>query len=88
MPNCFNLTKIGEQEPTVLQKIDNELWLEFWGSIPEPNDFWYQNWYNIIGMLLACGRSFTEIKEILCGEMRPVIEYLAANYTSCAWAHR
>jgi hypothetical protein len=88
MPNCFQLIKISDLEPAVLQDIDNELWLKFAGSIPEPNDKWYLNWYNTVGVMLSCGRTFREIKKELSEEMAPVINYLGQNYLSRAWAYR
>jgi hypothetical protein len=85
MPNCFQLYKKGEEEPTVLQNIDDELWLKFTGSVPEPNKQWYSNWYGSVGLMLSCGQSFQEIKETLSVSMGPVIDYLNENYTQHAW---
>ena len=88
MPNCFQLYRKGEAEPTVLQNIDNELWLKFTGSIPKQNDTWYFNWYSSIGLMLSCGKDFNDIREILSREMEPIIDYLDCNYTSQAWYER
>jgi hypothetical protein len=85
MPNCFQLYKKGEEEPSILQDVDNDLWLKFEGSIPEPNDKWYQNWYNTVGLLLAMGESFDQIKENASIEMYVVVSYLERIYTHSAW---
>lgn len=88
MPNCFQLTRKGSDEATKLQEIDNELWLEFNGSIPEPNDKWYMNWYNTVGLMLACGKTFEQIKEELSEDIGPVVDFLNHNYTARSWAER
>jgi len=89
MPNCFQLTKKGESEPSKLEEIDNELWLKFEGSIPEPNDRWWANWYNIVGLPLACGKSFNEIALEAEGELLEAINYLDKNYEVRSWySHR
>jgi hypothetical protein len=85
MPNCFQLYRKGEAEPSILQDIDNELWLKFGGAIPEPNDHWFMGWHDSIGLMLACGNSFEKIKATLSKEIRPIVEYLENNYTPAAW---
>jgi hypothetical protein len=87
MPNCFQLTKIGEEVATTLQEVDNELWLKFVGSIPKPNDHWYCGWYDSVGFDLACGNSFDVIKASYSVNSRivPVIEYLKKYYTARSW---
>jgi uncharacterized protein YcfL len=87
MPNCFQLTKIGEQEPTVLQIVDDELWLEFTGKVPVPNVRWYRYWYDTIGLELAMGRSFKQILISLKAQSKlaPIIEYLEKHYIIRCW---
>ncbi len=85
MPNCFQLIKKGEEEPTVLQTIDDDLWNLFENSVPDPNTQWYRNWYNTIGLMLSVGRSFEEIRMELSDEMGPIISYLSENYTIRCW---
>ena len=86
MPNCFQLTKIGEQEPTTLQDIDNDLWNLFGGGVPEPNDKWYLNWYGTVGFDLANGQNWDDIlKNCKTDNQKAVVNYLKENYTSSAW---
>lgn len=86
MPNCFQLTKIGEEEPTTLQNIDNDLWNLFGGGVPEPNDKWFMNWHGTIGLSLACGQGWDEIRSYcLTDRARAVVDYLKENYTSSSW---
>jgi hypothetical protein len=87
MPNCFSLTKIGEEEPTNLLNVDTELWCHFEGKEPDGNTKWYRYWHETVGLELAMGRSFEEIKEALPEntKMLPLVEYLEKNYTVRAW---
>jgi hypothetical protein len=90
MPNCFQLTKIGEEEPSTLVEIDNALWLKFEGSVPEPNDYWFRGWYDSVGFELALGRTFTEIRAqwSVNSRITPVVEYLEKHYTVRCWAEK
>lgn len=91
MPNCFSLTRKGEKEPRELYKIDDDLWFLFTGAIPKPNDRWYKNWYNIIGLRLACGHSLKEIADEMReeeDELADVAEFLYTNYISNSWYSR
>lgn len=87
MPNCFSLTKIDEEEPTKLQEVDDDLWLKFTGSVPEPNEEWFRGWYDCVGLDLALGRTFTEIKAgySVNSRMGPVVEYIEKHYTARCW---
>jgi hypothetical protein len=85
MPNCFELTRKGHSSPESLAKVDRELWEHFTGSVPDPDDHYYFNWYNIVGLELACGRTFTELKDRYSETMLPVIEYLERNFEVRCW---
>jgi len=91
MPACFQLTRIGQTEPEHLQKIDDELWTNYTGAIPVPNDKWYANWYNIIGLSLACGKTFDDILENIeasgdtDNRLYAVARFLKDNYSTNAW---
>lgn len=79
MPVCFQLTKKNAKEPSVLQHVDTELWRKFNGFEPEGNTKWFDNWYNTIGLLLACGADWKELEE--CSpEQKEIIAYLKENY--------
>jgi len=95
MPNCFNLTRIGESEPTKLQTIDDMMRAHF-GAPADPVK-WYLGWYNSVGFALAVGKRFSEIKKIYRDyvaeshepadeQMVKVIEWLEENFESNAWA--
>ncbi|MDA3808600.1 MAG: hypothetical protein PF440_11900 [Thiomicrorhabdus sp.] len=90
MPVCYQLTRVGEDKPSMLQDIDSELWEKF-SSTPEPenNDKWFLNWHNTVGMLLAMGKTFKDIRRILDLPSESVddkvLTYLETNYTSNSW---
>ena len=86
MPNCLTLTKKDAEEPLNFSKIDTELWLHFMGSEPKDNKKWYYEWYNIIGLGLAGGMSFEEIrKHTMDPHIKEITIFLEDNYTSNAW---
>ena len=86
MPNCFTLTRKGEEEPRSLGKLDSDLWFLFEGKEPEGNTMWYKEWYNIIGLAIACGKELDWIANEMKGsELEDVAEFLVTNYESKAW---
>ena len=91
MPNCFQLSRKSDPDakPVVLAEIDEEIC----AAVAEPvhENLWCRGWYNMIGRMLALGKSFDEIEEILKDEgdkchLIPVVVFLRENYTSSAWA--
>ena len=85
MPNCFALYRKGSKEPEVLQKIDDEM-REHFNAPPSPNE-WYERWYDTIGLGLALGNDWDKIKTYFPNKV-PIIDWLAENFTSNAWAER
>jgi hypothetical protein len=86
MPNCFQLTRKGEEEPRTLSELDTDLWVLFEGSEPEGNTAWYRSWYDVIGLALACGKELNEVVEMLKGSrLEDVAEFLCTNYNTKAW---
>lgn len=95
MPNCFQLTRIGETEATPLVKIDEEL-CELLGREVHPT-LYVIGWFDCIGFLLACGKTFEQIKVTIvewypdemsrtrCEEMLRCCEYLEQHFVSSAW---
>ena len=85
MPRCFALTKKGENEPTKLTAIDDEMRVAF-GAPPDSSQ-WFRGWYNIIGLGLAVGKSFAQLKKLFNddAELVAVIDYLAEHYTPDGW---
>jgi len=86
MPNCFALTRKGEKEIRNLTEIDTDLWVLFEGKEPEGNKKWFRNWYDYIGLSLACGKSLEECLEIYKeSNLEDIAEFLFTNYNSDAW---
>ena len=87
MPSCFQLIKKGETEPSILQDVDTEMWNHFKGGEPKGNDRWYRSWYDIIGLGLAMGKTWNELREMYTDRPRllEIIEYLEDHYTTDAW---
>lgn len=46
-------------------------------------DQFYKDWYNHVGFALACGRTFSELRERFseCTDLLIIIDYLDNNYT-------
>lgn len=99
MPNCFQLTPVNGTEPAKLQEVDNRLWREVGKVEPDPKK-WFRGWYNTIGLKLALGKSFEEIRKDFWSygrkstdeeerdyyaDMMEVSDFLQDNYTANAW---
>ena len=85
MPNCFTLTKIGEDKPSIFATIDDDLRVYF---NEEPDaDRWLYSWYDIVGLALALGHSWEKMREYITdpGNLK-VIDYLEKRYTINAWS--
>ena len=85
MPNCFSLTKKGEQTPTALIKIDEEICR----LLDQPvNPQLYADWYQTIGFCLAMGSDWDRMRELFHAspDLLKCIDYLEANYIPDAWA--
>jgi len=94
MPNCFQLSRKAEPtKPVRFIDIDIEICKEL--DIPVDPDKYCMSWYDIIGLRLACGQSFDEMRKYFLGvneehsawacKMAQIVEFLDANYTSDAW---
>lgn len=95
MPNCFQLIRKSDPEAGAvsLQRIDEEMCLHF--NEPCHPERWFRNWYNSIGMSLAFGRTFEELRKRPeeDGDWEPedvqewvsMIDWLDANFTTNAW---
>jgi hypothetical protein len=87
MPNCFQLTRKGESRPRELEKIDEEICEHL--QIPVDPIKWAFEWYNTIGLSLACGQNWDQMRAIFEGEETlRIIDFLEANYVADAWAER
>lgn len=87
MPNCFILTRIGETEPTSLNKIDEFIC----GKLCEIVDPKYscRYWKETVGIGFALGHTFNELREIFADtDLIEIIDLLEAYFTVEAWSQR
>lgn len=85
MPNCFTLTPIGESKPASFQAIDEAICAAFGWPVHPKN--WAEEWYNVIGIQLAYGRTFDQIVADTQHEpIKQIARWLEQNYTVDAWA--
>lgn len=91
MPNCFSLTRIGDSEPTALDMIDRDLCQTF-GIAYSPKLYACQ-WFDAIGFLLACGKSWDDIVDNLNGYITQselngnASDYREMDYMHLAFVH-
>lgn len=87
MPNCFQLTRKGDEKPSILTEIDTELWNKFEGAEPDDNTKWYKSWYGAIGPAIACGQDWDWCRKHYKG-LIAIIDFLEANFETNAWYER
>ena len=89
MANYFTLTKKGETVPAQFSDIDDNICRDVFNVEPHPVHY-YAMWFDIIGINLAYGKTWDEIRERCSGEsydeINQIIDYLEANYETDAWA--
>lgn len=97
MPNCFQLTRLSEMEKGAvsLNQIDREL-CELLGVEVHPVRY-VGGWFDCIGFLLACGKTWAQIWDDLgeradesgfydhYADMAKMCHYLQNNFTANAW---
>lgn len=100
MPNCFQLTKKGNNEPSMLQDVDKAICDYF--NVLCDEKCWYHDWFGSIGFSIALGSSFDKLRQCYdgyCligtpeeikywGRMREIVDFLDREYTTTAWAER
>lgn len=64
MPAYFKLIDKETGEVANAQRLDNRMWRELGNSEPHPKR-WYGDWYDLIGLDLALGKSFEEVRQRL-----------------------
>lgn len=85
MPNCFQLMRIGTEEPVKLSVIDEEICRHL-GIEVHPRQYAF-GWYDIIGFGLACGRGFDDFifDEEFSDNTREIARFLRDHYHHRAW---
>lgn len=107
MPNCFQLVPKGGTDPQPLGAIDAQLvwhfrddrpynpWLQQRAQSENHEKRWFADWYNVIGWLLASGKSFAQIRvemETWTDDAQyrallvSICDYLQQHFTSDCWA--
>lgn len=67
MPVCFQLFNRATNEPVSLRRLDDDL--RAWFGAPVDDVHYFRDWYDTIGLRLALGKSFDQIRvEFLCYE--------------------
>lgn len=95
MPNCFQLIRKADGKPATFHEIDAEMCAFF--GVPCDPVRWYLGWYDIVGLALACGRTFADLLaaykdyyavggEQYDFQMTRVINFLDMRFTPNAWA--
>lgn len=88
MPNCIKfISKETNKEVNFLQ-IDIELCQLI--RVPVDQEKWVLDWYNQLGLGLAYGKTWEDLKSIYHDSVEYIqfIEYLSANYKVDAWCER
>jgi hypothetical protein len=98
MAHCFQLLNPITREPQILAHVDDLMCAHF-NVTPHPIRY-YANWYNTIGLALACGESFEQIKQRYledltedtsestrnyCETKLAIIEWLQTNYEAISF---
>lgn len=85
MPNCFQLYKKGEDSPSDLVVVDNEMCAHF-GASPDPVRY-FEAWFDIIGFRLATGYSFVDMRVEFAKDARlvEIVDWLDQHYSPNAF---
>ena len=85
MPNYYQLTRKGEEQPSTLAAVDEAICAHL--GLPVDPVLWAKNWENIEGLGFAMGYTMDKIREIdPSPEREPLRKFLEENYTVDAWA--
>ena len=85
MPNCFQLINRETGKADAFQDIDEAIcWDLGW---PVDEERYAHGWYDSIGLGLARGRTFEELRDYFVDaeELLQIIDWLDARYTPDAW---
>lgn len=85
MAQYFSLTPKDQQRPQKPVDVDAAI-CEALGKTCHSTD-WYENWYNTLGLALACGRDLDYVRKEW-PQLKDVADFIEANYVIDAWAGR
>ena len=92
MPNCFQLIGKSSAVAEKFYDIDNELCKHLGVEVSQTQ--YYRGWYDSIGMLVAMGRTWADIREVCAKdiegdpgdpELGKIIDWLSENYNTKSW---
>jgi hypothetical protein len=83
VPNCFTLTKKGEDKPSNLNQVDEAICKHFNADVSPI--YYYKYWYTSIGLALAIGHDWEWMRGNFDKELIEIVDFLAENYTPCSW---
>lgn len=91
MPAKFTLCRKEENTPILFTTIDEEMCVAL--NVRCDAEKYYKNWYSTIGLSLACGKSFQNIREDCKGYpdekvILRIINFLDNNFTANSWHSR
>lgn len=81
----FQLTPKGLTEPSTLQAVDAAICDHL--GVETDSERWYADWYGFVGLALAFGKSWGEIREEVSfdSDLIAVCNFLEANYEVRCW---
>ncbi len=87
----FSLTRKGETVPCKLQDADADFCAIL--GVPVHDTDWVAGWYDVIGLMIACGRDLTYIREAVKGyyyetSLLKICDYLEQAYETDCWGSR
>lgn len=89
MPTQVDLISKSTGEKVNWSDIDDQMRTDF--GVEQNEAEWFRNWYNRVGLPLACGRDWVWLKTIYSEdeEILPVLDWLEERFTveayKCAW---
>ena len=85
MPACFKLISRFDGHAETMQNVDRRI-CEHLGQPVHPTR-WCVNWYNTVGLLLAMGKTWDDMREIYDPNSvaQIVIDFLEIDYRTDSW---
>jgi len=83
----FQLTPKNDPKAKPVEFNIIDCWMCDWVGVKEDPDKWYKNWYNTIGLELACGKDWRWCRDNF-ENMDDVIDYLETHFDVSSWAGR